>query len=189
MKSNAIKLATAIAAVFCGGMLRAGSALGQSTLQPVEVVYEYRHDTSLALRDMFPSAYHETANLQGAENSRTFSRTDGGLNPPAGPATLTTVHNFDGISHTGWLSPDTNGAVGATQFVQWVNTQYAVYSKSTGAKIFGPVQGSSIFSGFGGLCQTSNGGDIIAQYDKAAGRWVMSQRSEEHTTELQSHSF
>src|SRR5947209_4390796 len=138
MKLNAIKLATAVAAVLCGGMLRAGSALGQSTLQPAEVVYEYRHDTSLALRDMFPSAYHDTADLRGSENSPTFSTTDGTLNPTVGPATVTTVHNLDGISHTGWSSPDTNGAVGATQFVQWVNTQYAIYSKSTGVKIFGP---------------------------------------------------
>src|SRR5260370_17911516 len=125
---------------------------------------------------MVPAAYHDMANRQGAENSAAASPIHAELSPTAGLATLHTVRNFDGISHTGWSSPDTNGAVGATQFVQWVNTQYAVYSKSTGAKIFGPAQGSTIFSGFGGLCQTSNGGDIIAQYDKAAGPWIMSQR-------------
>src|SRR6266851_2459098 len=177
MKSNAIKVATLIAAILCSGIVSARYASAQSAVQPVEVVYEYHHDTSLALRDMFPAAYHDMANRQAAENSAAASPIDAELSPTAGLATLTTVRNFDGISHTGWSSPDTNGAVGATQFVQWVNTQYAVYSKSTGAKIFGPAQGSTIFSGFGGLCQTSNGGDIIAQYDKAAGRWIMSQRA------------
>src|SRR5258708_14524485 len=170
MKSNAIKVATLIAAILCSGIVSARYASAQNAVQPVEVVYEYHHDTSLALRDMFPAAYHDMANRQAAENSAAASLIDAELSPTAGLATLTTVRNFDGISHTGWSSPDTNGAVGATQFVQWVNTQYAVYSKSTGAKIFGPAQGSTIFSGFGGLCPTSKGRRTIAQYHKAAGR-------------------
>ena len=47
--------------------------------------------------------------------------------------------NFDGISSNGWLAPDTNGAVGATQYVQYVNNQFAVYDKSTGNALYGPV--------------------------------------------------
>ena len=34
--------------------------------------------------------------------------------------------------------PDTNGAVGATQYVQWVNTDFAIFNKSNGALIAGP---------------------------------------------------
>src|SRR5262249_14572715 len=71
--------------------------------------------------------------------------------------------------------PDTNGAVGATQFVQWVNTSFAVFNKSTGALVFGPAAGNTLWTGFGGACETSNDGDPIAQYDKAAGRWVLTQ--------------
>ena len=32
-----------------------------------------------------------------------------------------------------WIPPDTNGAVGLTQYVQGVNTSFAIFDKSTGA--------------------------------------------------------
>ncbi len=71
--------------------------------------------------------------------------------------------------------PDTTGAVGATQFVQWVNSSFAVFNKSTGAVVYGPVKGNTLFTGFGGACETQNDGDPIVLYDKAADRWVMMQ--------------
>ncbi len=71
--------------------------------------------------------------------------------------------------------PDTNGAVGRTQYVQWVNTSFAVFDKATGAKIYGPAAGNTLWQGFGGACQSKNSGDPIAQYDKAADRWMMTQ--------------
>jgi hypothetical protein len=71
--------------------------------------------------------------------------------------------------------PDTTGAVGATQFVQWVNTSFAVFNKATGAAVYGPVPGNTLFTGFGGACETSNDGDPVVQYDKLANRWVMMQ--------------
>ncbi|HEV2492108.1 MAG TPA: hypothetical protein VG204_03455 [Terriglobia bacterium] len=72
--------------------------------------------------------------------------------------------------------PDTNGAAGASQFVQWVNESYAVFGKSTGNVLLGPIAGNSLWSGFADTqCSAHNDGDIIAQYDKAANRWVMAQ--------------
>jgi len=71
--------------------------------------------------------------------------------------------------------PDTNGAAGATQFVQWVNLDFAVFDKATGSLAAGPTAGNTLWSGFGGPCETNNSGDPIAQYDKAAGRWVLAQ--------------
>jgi hypothetical protein len=87
---------------------------------------------------------------------------------------------FDGVGVGGGYTPnaappDTNGAVGATQYVQWVNEAFAVYAKSDGHLIYGPTTGNTLWSGFGGPCQTSNDGDPIVQYDKAANRWVMTQ--------------
>jgi hypothetical protein len=73
--------------------------------------------------------------------------------------------------------PDTNGAVGLTQYVQWVNTSFAVFNKSTGALIAGPTAGNALWSGFGGGCETNNDGDPIVLYDKLANRWVLSQLS------------
>jgi len=72
---------------------------------------------------------------------------------------------------------DVNLAVGDTQVLQWVNVSYAVFDKSTGAIVLGPILGNSLWAGFGGLCQSDNSGDIIAQWDKIAHRWVLSQNT------------
>lgn len=71
--------------------------------------------------------------------------------------------------------PDTSGAVGKTQYVQMVNSSFAVFDKTTGNAVYGPVANNTLFSGFGGACETQNDGDGIVQYDKAADRWVLSQ--------------
>jgi hypothetical protein len=65
--------------------------------------------------------------------------------------------------------------VGATQFVEWVNVTFEVFDKITGATVLGPTPGNAFWKGFGGTCETHNDGDIIIQYDKAAGRWVAAQ--------------
>src|SRR5215472_6490166 len=74
--------------------------------------------------------------------------------------------------------PDTNMAVGATQVVQWVNNSFAVFSK-TGALLAGPTAGNTLFQALGANhpCAVNNDGDIIAQYDKLASRWVLAQFS------------
>jgi len=89
-----------------------------------------------------------------------------------------------GFSVTG-APPDTNGAVGATQYVQWVNTSFAIFNKTTGALIAGPTAGNTLWSGFGGGCQTNNDGDPVVLYDKLAQRWVFSQFSVTTTPYLQ----
>src|ERR1700737_793206 len=81
-----------------------------------------------------------------------------------------------GFSVTG-APPDTNGTVGATQYVQWVNTSFAVFNKSSGALISGPSACNTISSGLGGGCQTNNDADPVVLYDKLANRWVFSQFS------------
>ncbi|MFZ0774547.1 MAG: Ig-like domain-containing protein [Candidatus Sulfotelmatobacter sp.] len=70
---------------------------------------------------------------------------------------------------------DVNLAVGDTQVLQWVNVSYAVFNKTTGALITGPIKGNQLWSGFGGPCQSYNSGDIIAQWDKLAHVWVLTQ--------------
>jgi len=59
--------------------------------------------------------------------------------------------------------------------VQWVNLCYAVFDKTTGSLITGPISGNQFWAGFGGPCQTNNDGDIIIQWDKSNHRWVASQ--------------
>ena len=71
--------------------------------------------------------------------------------------------------------PDTNGAVGITQYVQWVNESFAVLDKATGTPLYGPAAGNTLWKGFGGPCELYNDGDPIVQFDKIAQRWVMTQ--------------
>ncbi len=107
------------------------------------------------------------------------------------PPTPPVLQSFEGLGNgqygfsvTG-APPDTNGTVGATQYVQWVNTSFAIFNKSNGALISGPTAGNTIWSGFGGGCQTNNDGDPIVTYDKLAQRWVFSQFSVSTTPYLQ----
>jgi hypothetical protein len=90
--------------------------------------------------------------------------------------------NFEGNNNAGngiitgfsVMPPDTNGDVGLSHYVQWVNIIFSVYNKS-GTRVYGPAAGNTLWSGFGGLCETENDGDIIALYDRQADRWLMSQ--------------
>src|SRR4051812_42351136 len=71
--------------------------------------------------------------------------------------------------------PDVNGRVGATQYVQWNNTSFAVFDKTTGALQYGPAAGNTLFQSLGGACAAHNDGDPVVSYDILAGRWVLSQ--------------
>lgn len=70
---------------------------------------------------------------------------------------------------------DDNMGVGDTQIVQWVNVSFAVFDKSTGATLAGPLEGNTLWSALGGACANDNDGDIIAQWDKKNHRWLLSQ--------------
>ncbi len=62
--------------------------------------------------------------------------------------------------------------MGATQYVQYTNWRFAVYNKTTGAKVLGPAAESTLWTSLGGPCAKSNDGDIIVLYDKQAQRWI-----------------
>jgi len=74
--------------------------------------------------------------------------------------------------------PDTNASVGTTQVVQWVNLDYAVFDKVTGAVLKGPTPGNSFWTGFtAGNCDKNNDGDPIIKFDAQAQRWFATQFS------------
>jgi len=73
-----------------------------------------------------------------------------------------------------YAPPDTNGAVGPNHFVQTVNVSFAVFNKS-GAVLYGPAKINTLFTGFGGLCETDNDGDPSVVYDQLADRWIINQ--------------
>ncbi len=99
------------------------------------------------------------------------------------PLPLTVNLGFDGLGDGVYgftvpaSPPDPTGAVGATQYVQWVNLSYAVFDKDTGDLLLGPIRGNRLWEGFGGDCETHNNGDPVVVYDKLADRWVLTQLS------------
>jgi subtilisin-like proprotein convertase family protein len=72
--------------------------------------------------------------------------------------------------------PDTDGDIGPNHYVQVVNTGLTVFSR-TGAKLLGPVNTNTLWSGFSGACATTNDGDATIRYDRIADRWVVAQFS------------
>jgi hypothetical protein len=85
------------------------------------------------------------------------------------------ILNFAGVGNVnGVLPPDTNGDVGPNHYVQMINLSFAIWDKS-GTLLYGPANNNTLWSGFGGPCETYNHGDPIVLYDQQAGRWLMSQ--------------
>jgi hypothetical protein len=79
---------------------------------------------------------------------------------------------FAGYANQG-VVPDTNAAVGPTQFVQFVNKSFAVFNKTDGSVAYGPTDGNTLWQALGAPCSSNPNLDEIAQYDKLAGRWVL----------------
>src|SRR6202140_2706652 len=156
----------------------------QSKSKPV-VVRPTNHDVSRPLRDMVTPylnleipGQHEIENprpplIRGSEIP---SAEDKALQKAVLPLVNTIPGlDFDGVGANGYAPPDTNGSVGATQYVQITNIEFAVYDKTNGNILLGPAQIDTVWSGFSGDCASGNGGDPEAVWDKAAQRWVMSQ--------------
>jgi len=162
--------------------------LAQKSSPKPSVIPAYHHDVSSPLSQLVGSAPASSPAGQVVIPLRP-TRPLPGSGAPAGedlalqrlPLPLVNTIpglNFDGVGANGLIPPDTNGSVGATQFVQIVNVKFAVYDKTSGATLLGPALINTIWSGFGGDCDTSgNGGDPVVVWDKAAQRWVVSQLS------------
>jgi Abnormal spindle-like microcephaly-assoc'd, ASPM-SPD-2-Hydin len=173
--------------------LSAAALVSAQTVAP-SVHRDINHDISAPLRELArrTAPYSRTAAAEAGEareNAAFKNQPDDSQQVPvfatlpAAPSSTAAVGvnmllNFDGLTDTNfWSVPDNDGAVGDTQYVQWVNVQYAVYDKTTGRKILGPLAGTTLWSGFGGTCQTANSGDPIVQFDKIAHRWVLTQHA------------
>src|SRR5881394_1831288 len=159
----------------------------------VQVVASYHNDVSPPLREM--PAWNESDLRRGTdreanENPKVPYRHIDSFDPVVqnwdasvfggkGPNIPVPIRTFDGIPFPGvgcsCAPPDTNGAVGLTQYVQIVNEGYQVFDKATGTSVLGPNSISSVWSGFGGVCQSNGHGDPVVLYDHIANRWLISQ--------------
>ena len=166
----------------------AASAVPPGGAQPAAgnmvVGSSYKNDTSPALRDLPPAPIqfgaeklrHDNVRLPMAHKDALDTVVQRALAPLAIPAPIL---NFDGTGFPGvgcnCSPPDTNGEVGATQYVQMVNEGYQVFNKTTGASVLGPNSITSLWTGFGGACQTGGFGDPVVLYDQLANRWVITE--------------
>jgi hypothetical protein len=80
--------------------------------------------------------------------------------------------------------PDPNAAVGPSYIFEVVNEDIAIFDKS-GNVVYGPVPTNTLWSGFGGGCQSNDDGDATVKYDQLANRWIVSQFSVSTTPYLQ----
>ncbi|MEP6511563.1 MAG: hypothetical protein ABJB02_08215, partial [Dokdonella sp.] len=171
----------------------AGSALAQATKDQqiagtIQVGVSYQNDVSLPL--YYLPAWKGGTSGEGreaAENPMLPNHHVDSVDPvvqhtmTSSPDLLMpgTILNFDGIGFPGvgcnCAPPDTNGEVGETQYVQMVNEGFQVFNKTTGASVLGPNSITSVWAGFGGVCETNGNGDPVVLYDQIAKRWLISQ--------------
>lgn len=160
------------------------------------VIHAARHDVSAPMRDIIrtmppsqpmgteeePYAIPNILLKLTGQASRRPTLAGHAQNAPNGLPAPDIDLSFETISATtsmcGCLPPDTNGDVSDAHYIQWVNTAWQAFDKTTGdpaTETPSPVAGNSFFVGFGGKCETTNSGDPLALWDPQAERWVMSQ--------------
>ena len=87
------------------------------------------------------------------------------------------IQNFDGMPNIlGYYPPDTQGDVGIDNYIQVVNVNFAIYSK-TGAVLLGPANLNTIWTGIPAPWNGTNSGDPVVLFDQAANRWIITQFS------------
>ena len=167
---------------------------GVSSAQVGPVVRQSLHnDTSPALRDIKPSP--STAGPLREIPLGRLPKAKGGASgagrPPLvqdrpGPISMPSpVANFEGINNVdSVLPPDTNGDIGydplsgTKYYMQWINLSFEIWDVTNPASpvsLLGPLTGNTLWSGFGGVCETTNHGDPIVLFDALANRWLGSQ--------------
>jgi hypothetical protein len=160
-----------------------GSASASGAAGPI-LSRSSHDDVSPSLRSL-PDTHDATglaASHAPFRTSRPASRTAATPSPTVPTAVPATSANFEGVGdgftgpsgtyNVNVAPPDTNVAVGPNRVVQIVNLDFAVFDK-TGPPILGPVATNTLWSGFGGLCQADNDGDLVVRCDRAADRWII----------------
>ncbi|MBN2891176.1 MAG: hypothetical protein JXL97_04845 [Bacteroidales bacterium] len=146
------------------------------------------YDLSMPLRDMAPAEHNDAVKTWKdgvVENEFGFKEVvnfkANGTDPKTvqiingGKGTSTPIIDFDGTDNIlGYAPPDTDGDVGPNHYVQMVNCNLQVFDKS-GNSVYGPVDNSTIWSGFNGSWTGTNDGDPVVLYDQVADRWFVSQ--------------
>ena len=157
----------------------------------VEISDAVRHDVLPSLREVKPQAdgykrRHERGEhmlplpkVPPVQSDGAVQRTDApqGATPVLQTGVLGVGNGFSGPQGAftvEWAPPDTVGAIGASQYVQIVNSGFAIFDKNKNV-VYGPVPANTPWIGFGGACEADNDGDAVVVYDRSANRWIISQ--------------
>ena len=83
--------------------------------------------------------------------------------------------SFNGPGNISSVSPpDPVGDVGPNHYVAMSNLSFQIFSK-TGTSLYGPALNNTLWSGFGGDCETDNSGDPIVLHNQLDDRWILTQ--------------
>jgi len=83
--------------------------------------------------------------------------------------------SFNGPPNISNVSPpDPVGDVGPNNYIAMSNNSFQIFNKA-GGSLFGPAANNTLWSGFGGACQTENAGDGVVVHDQFADRWLLMQ--------------
>lgn len=141
-----------------------GSDSDDDDMVPLHAPQAITPMTDSVLQPPADDALTPASDLTAISNARQLSTT-------AGVNFLGLGQGFPGFTVAANI-PDTNGAAGPTQFVQFVNDSFAVFNKN-GTLAYGPAKGDTLWQSLGGQCAASPNLDEVAQYDKLANVWVM----------------
>lgn len=156
--------------------------MGAPVAQRQPVVTQAEHsDVSLPLRQIPPIAPVYDPNRPTERHTPLKKASGRPVNDTVaqrafGPLVMPTpIQNFEGVYNLwGGYPPDTNGEVGLRNYVQIVNIGFQMWNKS-GVSLYGPASFNTLFTGFGGPCETRNDGDPVVVYDQLADRWLLTQ--------------
>jgi len=182
-----VLLCFAAASIVMLAQPRTLSTQGSSATPTIHAQYRgvlqvVKFDISPPLRDMKPLPWKECTKRDNEEQGAIPFAPAGRVVPDTAVQRIIgkigipgPIVTFDGNSNLcGCSPPDPNGAVGPNHIVEMSNLHFQVFSK-TGTSLFGPAANNTLWSGFGGDCQTDNAGDPVVLYDQLADRWMLTQ--------------
>ena len=145
-----------------------------------------RFDVSPALRDIPPIEMteapagwggliadpngYEGEPHYGPQSADTVMQSDAPSQRIPGPTV-----SFDTLpNQLGFTPPDPVGDIGPLHYVTMSNVHFAVHDR-VGTQLLAPMANNTLWSGFGGQCESQNAGDPIVLYDQFADRWLLTQ--------------
>ncbi len=173
------------------GLIATEKETNNPQTQPEMSTGSYKHatkfDISMPLRLMVPkpivsqdkrgghlkdpgTILGSNSNEQNLESGVDVTQTQ--LGPQSIPDPLVSFKALTNIA--GVSPPDANGDVGLDNVVVMSNLSFQIHSKA-GVSVLGPMANNTLWSGFGGDCETDNSGDPVVLYDQIANRWILSQ--------------